>query len=390
MTRSLKRLTLGGNTASRKDYDVRLSLLQVLAPGLEEFTWAGIWNLNTASGQDYPFSEDIQFHKLKVFTLSLTPVEEDEEEYITARDCSGLNWLQALAQALEGVSSIRLECPAPFSLTFLDILSHHKKFKLVPNLKELSLKSVDGPVIRILLNLKIPLKKLEVFSIKLKKVDFHLFDELLENHAKILESLLFIIPSASRKEGETPPIIRFPGFPKLQSLNVGLDRGFGSPVISLIFPDGRHVISYDKDLPSLKYLTLWPVEFGKYPLIEDGCIAAANQDNVWHAVGPLYEMFLPLTENNQIIGSVQFLDILGKVPNYNNNYSPLFSEEKEIIIADMFPNVKNNAWISSIRDGSWRTKCRLEEQKEAKLMQRARKKTDCGQANIRRQDNCKF
>lgn len=86
--------------------------------------------------------------------------------------------------------------------------------------------------------------------------------------------------------------ITFPKFAKLAKLHIGWNVYFQeTQSINVTFPTGN--ISYAKDFPALKYLTIWPVGFGKYPKIEDRKITFATPDAVWQDSGHLYETFLP-------------------------------------------------------------------------------------------------
>lgn len=382
--RSLKRLNLGGAISSRKDYDVRLKVLQAVGGGVEEFTWRGSWYLDTAPGKNYPFPEDIHFQKLKVFTLSLSPLEPGGWGHDEAKNCSSLTWLQPFIKSIHRVTTIRLECSTSLALLFCNTLTKPGMMSLLSNLREVSVHHVTVNVIKILLKLDKPLKKLELFDLKnLEKSDFQYFAELLQKHCQTLESLLFIIPPSPMDENDTPPLfISFPAFPKLINLNVGWgpEEYQKTQDIKLTFPDGTSFVNYANDLPSLKCLTLYPLGYRKYSQIETSFTVGTQPERVWENCGSLFKMFFPPIATNgamQIVKSVQFLDALYEVPVGYQKESPLFSEEAEVLIAAMFPNV-NNKWITSIRDGSSRKKYKIEEKKKIKPKPKAKKSTRDG------------
>lgn len=159
VTKSLKTLELTGEINSQSDYDVHLQFFKALALGLEEFIWGGDWDLDTASGEDFPFPADIIFHKLRIFTFSLFPSGDES----LVDDCSSFTWLKLLLRAISGVTTIRLEGAASLSLTFLNFLTRPESMVWHRNLTELVLQLVTVDVLKILLKLDNPLKKLAIY-----------------------------------------------------------------------------------------------------------------------------------------------------------------------------------------------------------------------------------
>lgn len=373
--RSVKTLKLGGTIAFLSDYKLRLKFLQALGSRLTELNWGGHWYLR-ASGGNCPFPENIQFYKLKVFNLSLCPLEEAGGWFdYAAKNCSNLTWLQPLIRSIKRVTTLRFACSASLTLEFLNVLSKPEIISLYSNLNELSLNKVTVDVIKILLKLDRPLKKLQIYALKdMKKPDFLYFEELLRKHCQTLESLLFIIPPTPVEDGDgTPPVsISFPTFPKLVNLIVGWgQKSYRKTLdIKLMFPDGSSFVNYAKDLPSLKSLTLWPAEFRNFGKTEDFTTMSADPDRVWRDYGYIFEMFFPPIATNgemQICRSVQFLDVLHKVRFIVSRENPLFTKPKEILIARMFPNVENNEWITSIRTESSRIGGMKDEEEKSKI-----------------------
>lgn len=379
---SLKTLELTGTINSQMDYDVRLKFLEVLSPRLEEFTWSGEWYLETASGEDYPFPEDIQFPKLTVLTLSMSIIDEGGND---ATDCSSLTWLQPLIKAVKRVTTIRLNFSDHRSI--LSILTQPEIMRTYSNLSKLNLSYANVEVIQLLLKLDKPLKKLTILDFeKMSKQHFYFLEKLLRKHCQTLESLFLIIPRPYYDEEDTPPVVlTFPRFPKLEKLNLGWSpkiMGGGNPLyIQLSFPSD--VINY-KDFPCLKYLALWPTGFGKYKEIGDYTTSSTEIGFIRGNCGEFYGAFFPPIVKNgemQIVKSLQFLDVLYKIPVSKNEISclslqdenaeinfdkvlefcdimsktkhdteetPLFSKDEENLIATMFPNVRNNEWLNSV------------------------------------------
>lgn len=357
---SLKTLEIEGFIRSQLDYDVRLKLLQAFGGSMTEFTWGGCWYIDTATGKDYPFPDDIQFRKLKVFTLCLDILED----WSTADDCSSLTWLQPFIKATQRVTTIRLECYAELSLTFLNILTNPEILSLFSNLADISVQNGCAGVIKSLLKLVKPLTKLELYDfVDLEKQEFKNFELLLRKHSKTLKTLLFVIPPSPEDEMDTPPVVMsFPAFPQLQKLVVGYypGRQFDIQDIKLTFPTGP--VNYKNDLPSLKSLRLWPKEFedNDYTeMVTDGSVKG-GRNRIWQSCRCFYELFFPSIiphhEEKQTVESLQSLSAIhtvkqyGKLRNGKSKRCRLLSKEMEAQIATMFPNVKNNEWINSIRD----------------------------------------
>lgn len=210
VSRSVKRLELEGLIVSREDYEVRVNLLRTFAPGLQKLNWGGILNLDLSSEQGYQFPEDVQFHKLAVFTLSMAPlVESGVDEYIYPEDCSSLEWLLVLIKSWKSLPTLRLECCAALSLQFLEMF-HLSGARMLSCLRELSLNTVTLDVLKALVKLNISLKKLELFSLDLTKQDFPYADKLLQKHCQTLHSLLFIIPLSPRRRRHSSSVYYFP------------------------------------------------------------------------------------------------------------------------------------------------------------------------------------
>lgn len=350
-----KKLEFRGQIVTELDYEVRLTILKAVAGALQEFNWGGDWDLVTISGEDIPFPEKFQFHKLRVFTLSLTlPGEEDVDEVYN------FTWLPHFIKTIQGVTTIRLRCDSEISCVFLSVLGQEMRF--FSNLNEISIKTVTEDVIQLLLKLEKPLTKLELSKITLTKEDFQYLGKLLEKHCQTLKSLLLIIPESPRDEDDTPSVyIRFPKFPDLVKLNVGWNPGRQgkSQDVKLTFSDGSGGINFARDCPSLKSLTLWPTQFGKYPDGDNPGLGSLESTSVWKDCACFYEMFLPPIRKNgemQICESLQFLDVLQEVRSKKGKKFPLFSKEAETRIANMFPNVRNNNWITSVREKTSRAK----------------------------------
>ena len=100
-----------------------------------------------------------------------------------------------------------------------------------------------------------------------EKHHFMAFELLLRTHAPTLESLQFILPPAKK---DSVLIIQLPAFPMLKNLNIGCNLVWQSNEqnFSFGFPGHEEYVNYEKYFPSLQKLTLWPVDYGKYPPVE--------------------------------------------------------------------------------------------------------------------------
>lgn len=152
-----------------------------MAPELKEFKWGGSWYLNLVSGKNYPFPEDIKFHKLLVFTMSLIPLDFARHHGCCgdnpAHACYSLTWLTPFMKAVCGVTTIRLASNHHMVIFFLSILTQPETMKLFSNLNHITLHTVILAEIKLLLKLDKPLKKLEIIKLEfMESQDFRYFN----------------------------------------------------------------------------------------------------------------------------------------------------------------------------------------------------------------------
>lgn len=336
----VKRVNLWGSLDSKSDNELCHRILQTLAKHLEELTLNGYFRLDNDSTKDYELPE-YTLPKLRVFTLS---------RYYS-------KGFQHIIKLIKGVKAIRLDCSTTTSLQFLKHLHDSNSLKWFSNLNEIKLHQTTPELINILLKFPNRLKKLELNELKdMKKRDFHTFGELLSKHARHLESLKFVIPQ-SPMDGEEnlPPVfISFPAFPKLEVLNIGWNPGlylyYAEHLIQnvkLTFPNGTSFINYETDMPSLKSLSIAVEDYPKtFP---------TSLDEVGKDCACFFELFFPPMAQGhgqeiQICQTVQHLDISYGISHKKGENGALFSKAAGIGIQSIFPNVRNNAWLNSIRD----------------------------------------
>lgn len=347
----IRKLELCGNIRSEFDLQLQLQpweeLLQALGGTLQELELGWTWLLDYWPANYAIFPENITFPKLQVFKLSMAFLEGGDAN---VRDCSDVTWLQNVVTAVRCVTRIELLEDTPPSTTFLEHLSQVSV--MFVNLQEIVITYVCPDVIRALLKVEQPqpLKKLELEKLEyMEKEDYPAYQELLRKHSKSLELLKFSLAGTSTKSTTDPIRIRFPTCPKLTRLEVEWSSGDPDAQgndIRLVFPDGRASIDYEKHLPSLKSLTVSPVEF----IIYSAGMRKAMEGG-WRKYASFYEMFFPSIAENykgtmQVCKSLQILDV--PIP---DRISPQFSNILTRL-AGLFPNASNPKRMTALREAA--------------------------------------